>query len=139
MNFNMHDVVRGAIETVNEDTDGIVYVSTGRTNVRGILTGAYSNVAARLQVQAKQHDPLQHERGLNYSNGYYSIWAYGNFSDIERPQGTGGDICNFNGQWWYITQVMEWWPQWCSFEVTRQLNAADIAALLAAIANGANP
>jgi len=139
INFNMHATVRGAIETINSDTDGTVYVSTGRTNVRGILTPTYAPVTARLQVQASSHSGLQQERGLEYNNSFYNIWAYGNFSDLDRPTETGGAVCNFNGQWWYIDQVMEFWPSWCSFSVVQQLNAVDIAALLAQLKNGANP
>ena len=139
VNFNFHSVVRGAIESINSDLDGTVYVSTGRTNNRGILTPTFAAVSARLQVQAQHHDPLRHERSLEYTNSYFTIYAYGNFSDIERPDGTGGDVCNFGGKWYYIDQVLEWWPQWCCFEVVRQLNAADIASLLAQLQNGANP
>jgi len=139
VNFNFHDVVRGAIETINDDTDGTVYVSTGRTATRGILTPTFAPVTARLQVQAQAHDPLRHDRSLEYTGNYFTIYAYGNFSDLERPDGTGGDVCNLNGKWYYIDQVLEWWPQWCCFEVVRQLNAADIATLLAQLKNGANP
>lgn len=141
-NFNMHDVVRGAIQTVNDDDDGTVYVSTGRTNTRGILTPTFTPVTARLQVQAKQHDPIRHENDLEYSNAYLTIYAYGNFSDIERPNSKGGDVVNIasgaRAGWYYISQVTEWWAQWCAFEVTTQLNAADIATLLAQIKNGSH-
>jgi hypothetical protein len=145
MTFNLHGVVRGAIQTVNADVDGTVYVSTGRTAVRGILTATFAAVAARLQVQAQKHDPLRHQNGLEYSNSYLTIYAYGNFSDLERPAGTGGDVVQFARttdqaeRWYYISQVLEWWPGWCCFEVTRQLNAADIATLVAQLQNGANP
>ena len=139
MTFNMHGVVRGAIQTVNVDIEGTVYVSTGNTNTRGILTPTYAPVDAWLQVQAQEHNPLTHDRSLNYTNAFLTIYAYGNFSDLERPSGKGGDVVTFNGNWYYISQVFEWWPDWCSFEVTRQLNAADLAAFLKAIRNGANP
>jgi len=138
-NFNMHAVVRGAIETINTDTPGTVYVSTGRTNVRGILTPTFAPVTARLQVQASAHSGLKQERGLEYNNSFYTIYAYGNFSDLDRPTDTGGSVCNFNSQWWYIDQVLEFWPQWCSFSVVQQLNAADLATLLAQLKNGSNP
>lgn len=139
INFNFHDVVRGAIETINSDIDGIVYVSTGRANSRGILTPTFSAVSARLQIQAQEHSRLQHANNLEYADDRFMVYAYGNFSDLERPSGTGGDICHFNNQWWYISQVFEWWPLWCSFEIIRQLNATDLATLLAALENGANP
>lgn len=143
MSFNLHDIVRGAIETINEDTNGTVYINTGRTNVRGILTPTFTPVTARLQMQAQEHDPIQHERALNYSNAYLTIYAYGNFSDIERRTGEGGDVVNIpsgpRAGWYYVTQVFEWWPDWCAFEVTQQLNAATIQQYIDQIRNGTNP
>ena len=139
MTFNLHSAVRGAVQAVNVDVPGTVYVSTGRTNIKGVLTPTYASVAALLQVQAQEHTPLIQQRGLEYSNAFLTVYAYGNFADIERPSGTGGDVVAMNGGYYYITQVFEWWPGWCSFEVTRQLNAASITAFLAALQNGANP
>ena len=145
MSFNMHGRVRGAIQQVNPDTPGTVYISTGKTNVRGILTPTFTPVSALLQVQAQKHNPIRHEVNLQWSNSFLTIYAEGNFSDIERPDNHGGDVVNFQRvlddgpQWYYISQVLEWWPGWCCFEVTRQLNATDIANLLAQFKNGANP
>lgn len=139
MNLNMHAIVRGAITSINEDVPGTVYVSTGRTNVRGILTPQFTGVDAMLQVQAKQHSPAQQplDRGMTLQNSYFTVYAFGNFTDLDRPDGSGGDVCNFRGQFWAITQVLEWWPTWCALEVTRQLDAQSIGALVAQIANGA--
>lgn len=139
MTFNMHNVVRGAIQVVNKDVPGTVYISTGRSNIRGILTPTYASVDALLQVQAQEHSPLNQQRGLEYSNAFLTVYAYGNFSDVERPSGKGGDVVSMKGGWYYISQVFEWWPDWSSFEVTRQLNAADLTTFLAALKNGANP
>lgn len=145
MSFNLHGRVRGAIQQVNPDTPGTVYISTGKTNVRGILTPTFTPVTAQLQVQAQKHNPIRHEVNLQWSNSFLTIYAYGNFSDLERPDNHGGDVVNFQRvlddgpQWYYISQVLEWWPGWCCFEVTRQLNATDINNLLAQVKNGANP
>jgi len=139
MNFNIHDVVRGAIQTVNTDVAGVVYVSSGRSNVRGILTPTYTQVSAQIQVQAADHRSITHERGLEYTQALFTIYAYGNFNDIERASGSGGDVVTFGGHWYYISTVREWWPQWCCFDVTKQLDATNLTAFLAALKNGANP
>lgn len=136
--MNLHDIVRGAITQVNPDESGTMFVSTGRTNVRGILTPTFSSVNAQLQIQAQKHTPLQHERGALYTNSFLTIYAYGKFDDLSRPLGKGGDFAAFRGGWWYITQFLEWWPDWCAFEVTQQLNAANIETLLSYLQNGAN-
>lgn len=145
MGYNWHGVVRKAISSVNPDIPGTVYVSTGRTSVRGILTPTFAVVQATLQVQAQKHDPLRHMNSVEYSNSYLTVYAYGNFSDLERPDNTGGDVLTFQRtpdspvSWYYINTVLEWWPGWCAFEVVRQLNAQNISDFLKQIANGANP
>ena len=94
MGMNLHALTRGSIQLVNEDVDGTVYVSTGHANVRGILTPTFTPVVARLQVQAQKHTDITHERSLQYNNGLLTMYAYGNFSDIERRDNKGGDIVN---------------------------------------------
>lgn len=141
MSLNLHDMVRGAIQGVNEDVPGTVYVSTGRTVVRGITQPAFSAVAAALQVQALSHQRLLATRGALYAENRQTIYAYGNFSDLERPDQIGQGVIQIasTGQWFMIVQVVEWWPGWCHLEVTRQLNAANVQALIAQIQNGAVP
>lgn len=143
MGMNLHALTRGAIQMVNEDVDGTVYVSTGHTNTRGILTPTFAAVAARLQVQAQKHTDITHERSLQYNNGLLTMYAYGNFSDIERRSNQGGDIVNVpagpRAGWYLCTTVLEWWPGWCAFEVTIQLDYATIQDYIAKTANGTPP
>lgn len=138
--LNLHAIVRGAIQVVNPDTPGDVYVSTGATTLRGIRTPTFALLPAeRLQVQAMGHEDLYHLNGLEYAGGMYKLYAYGNFAGIVRPDGKGGDLVRLGTEWWAIQHVLEWWPGWCSFAITRQYNAASLEALLAALANGAVP
>lgn len=143
MGMNLHGLTRGAIQVVNDDTPGTVYVSTGHTNTRGILTPTFTAVPARLQMQAQAHGGIQHERSLQASDGYLTIYAYGNFSDIERRDRKGGDIVNIpagpRAGWYLITQVLEWWDGWCAFEVTMQLDYATIQDYITKTANGTPP
>lgn len=145
MTFNMHRVVRGAVQAVNLDTSGTIYFSTGRTVTRGIATPTFAPVSARMQVQAQKHNPIRHEYSQNWSNSFITIYAYGDLADIERPTGEGGDVITFTNpgsstaSWYYISQVLEWWPGWCAVECTRQLSAADITAFINQLKNGANP
>lgn len=138
-NLDMHGIVRGAITQVNDDQPATLYSSTGYTNTQGILTPTYATANITVQVQAKDHSGLVHERALNYSTSFTTVYAYGNLSDLDRPSGKGNDLLNINGRWWSITQVNEWWPTWCSVEVTLQVDAATLSQLLALIANGSVP
>lgn len=137
--LNLHHLVRGAIQRVNPDKSGTVYVSTGRTTRNGITTPTFMPVSARLQVQAASHESLHHLNGLQSARALSIMYAYGNFSAVNRPSGSGGDLIRLCGCWWAIQHVLEWWPGWCSFSVTQQLNAQTLAALMQQIKNGDLP
>lgn len=144
MALNMHHLVRGAIQRVNPDSPGDVYVSTGAQTVRGIRTPTFALLPTeRLQVQALSHEDLYHLNGLNYAGGLYKLYAYGQFSGVVRPDGKGGDLVRLGAgagaQWWAIQHVLEWWSGWCSFSINRQVNADTLAQLLDALKNGRVP
>lgn len=141
MTLNMHDVVRGAVQAVNDDIPGTVYVSTGYAMSRGIAAPAFTPVAANLQVQALTQQALQMLRNVEYAEGRETMYAYGNFAGIQRPDQTGMGYVQetLTSRWFAITHVIEWWEGWCQLVVTRQLNASTIAALQAQLINGANP
>lgn len=137
--LNLHHIVRGAIQRVNPDSPTIIYVSTGAGFINGIATQTFEAVPARVQVQALSHESLHHLNGLQSAKALRSVHAYGNFSTVNRPAGTGGDLLQLGGEWWAIQHVLEWWPGWCSFAVTQQLNAATVDELMRQIANGELP
>lgn len=144
MPMNMHRIVRGAIQRVNRDKPGTIYVSTGKTMAGGISTPTFAPVNAQLQVQSASHESLYYLNGLQGSKAISIVYAYGNFSTVNRPSGKGGDLVMVGGRWWAIQNVLEGWddlgsPEWCSFSITQQLNAADLDALLAQIRNGNVP
>lgn len=144
MSLNLHHLTRGAIQLVNRDTLGTIYVSTGHTMEWGVSTPTFQSVEAQLQVQAASHESLYYLNGLTESKALSIVYAYGNFSAINRPAGTGGDLVRVRGRWWAIQNVLEGWndvssPEWCSFSITQQFNADTLEQLLAQIKNGNVP
>lgn len=140
LGLNMHHIVRGAIQKVNSDVDGTLYISTGRTTNRGIVTPSFVAVPARLQVQATPHESLYHLNGLSYTGGLSILYAYGDLSAINRPTGGGGDLVDVRGKWWAIQHVLEWWPGWCSVSITQQLVPGQpLQDLLKLLQNGQVP
>ncbi|QMV32335.1 hypothetical protein T2_00018 [Ralstonia phage Elie] len=122
---NWHRVVRGAITQVNDDTDGQIKVSLPPTVVRGISTPQYSVVNVTIQVQGVPHDQIWHQDGLSYATDVSNVFAFGNFNNISRPTGGGGDLVLWGGNTYYIRRVLEWWANedgWCRLEVIRQLD-----------------
>lgn len=142
--MNLHHLVRGPIQQVNADVPGMIYVSTGKTMAGGIATPTFASISARLQVQSASHESLFYLNGLQGSKAISIVYAYGNFSTVNRPAQTGGDLVWINGKWWAIQNVLEGWddvfsPEWCSFSITQQFNAATLDTLLAQIKNGNVP
>ncbi|AVO24226.1 hypothetical protein [Xanthomonas phage pXoo2107] len=135
--LNLHRIVRGPIQVVNPDVPGDVYISTGHTTLRGIVTPTFQRLPAqRLQVQAVTTNDLYQLNGLGYAKDTQKLYAYGTLSGIVRPEGKGGDLVNLANTWWAIQGVIEWWPQWCSVAITRQVDAATLDALLTQLRNG---
>lgn len=144
MPMNLHGLVRGPIQRVNRDTPGTIYVSTGSVKAGGISTPTFAVINAQLQIQSASHESLYYLNGLQGSKAISIVYAYGNFSTVNRPAGTGGDLVSVNGKWWAIQNVLEGWddlgsPEWCSFSITQQLNAVNLETLLAQIKNGNVP
>lgn len=142
--MNLHALVRGPIQQVNRDSPGTIYVSTGHTMEWGISTPTFQSVEAQLQVQSASHESLYYLNGLTESKALSIVYAYGNFTTINRPSGSGGDLVFVHGKWWAIQNVLEGWddvsnPEWCSFSITQQFNAATLEGLLEQIQNGAVP
>lgn len=142
--MNLHHLTRGAIQRVNRDTPGTIYVSTGHTMEWGVSTPTFQSVEAQLQVQSASHESLYYLNGLTESKALSIVYAYGNFSTINRPAGTGGDLVRVRGRWWAIQNVLEGWsdvssPEWCSFSITQQFNADTLEQLLTQIKNGNVP
>lgn len=138
--LNLHALVRGAIQVVNPDVPGDVYLSTGSGWLDGIPTPTFALLPAdRLQLQAMDHGEQFHVNAITGTRIDAKLYAYGQFSSVVRPEGKGGDLVRLGNEWWAVQHVMEWWPGWCCVAISRQINADTLAALLKALENGAVP
>lgn len=109
-----------------------VKVSTGyTTEPDGTRVPSYTflyDVPA--QIQALGYTDMMQLSGLVLNGERRKIYLNGQFDSVNRPRATGGDLITFpdGARWpygtvWYIVQVLETWPDWCSFAVTMQNNA----------------
>lgn len=126
MTINMHDVVRGAINVVNSDEMGVLYVSRGYTlDEYHRQIPEWNAIPVSLQVQAMSHTAWQHVASSNIMGVLLQVWAYGNFQGVNRPNEEGGDILYMRGTYWLVTHPIELWSDWCHVVVTKQLGAPD--------------
>lgn len=132
--MNLHAAVRGAIQTVNPDQDGLYLVSTGYTqsaDFRQVPVYATA-VPYRLQVQALTGRELRHDALQNIQGVMRGVYMYGNTQGVVRVESKGGDLLRFAQTrqpgallyTWKVLTVLETWtptyPGWCKVAVVLQ-------------------
>lgn len=96
MSLDLHEIVRGAIQSVNEDTKAQWIVSTGYGTVNGRQAPTYAPaVEVRAQIQPPSGKLLQHTNFLNIQGTLRSVYMYGNPQSVSRVDAKGGDLLLF--------------------------------------------
>lgn len=125
--MNLHNMVAGAVSTVNPFITASIQRSTGyTTSSAGKRTPTYAAaVSVQVQMQALQYNDLVQLDGLNIQGERHAMYLNGNWSGVVRPDGTGGDLITLpNGTIWLVVLVLENWSDldgWTKVAVTRQM------------------
>lgn len=132
--MNLHLTVRGAITSVNPDTPGQWYRSTGyATGGDGTQAPTYAApVTLPMQVQPLTGKDLKKLEGLNIQGITRTVFVNANVQGVDREAGQGGDLICFadvatvppdlRGTWWLCTTVLDTWGVgWCKVGLTKQL------------------
>lgn len=108
--INLHQVIRGAITAIHPDESVSVYLSTGNTNIAGLITPTYATpivVSANVQMEGSAELILQNAAGNNlqlcrfylYSDSANATRIQSIFRLIQR----GGDyIKRADNTWWKV-------------------------------------
>jgi len=124
--MNLHQIVAGAIGTVNPQILCTLQVSTGyNKQPDGTQTPNYAQyVNVPVQVQALTYSDLMNIQGTRRA-----CYLNGNIEGVDRQAIKGGDLFtmpdlpDFPGPTtWLVAQVLEWWPNWSKIAITLQLN-----------------
>ncbi|HDT4930479.1 TPA: hypothetical protein QHR04_004485 [Enterobacter kobei] len=119
--MNLHQIVRGAITTVNPDVPGVLKVNSGFTTAPGgKRVQSYTDVDVMAQMQELSSTDLKQVDAINVQGILQSVYLNGNFNGINRPNQKGGDILTVDGQEWLVVKVPELWPDWCRVIVNLQ-------------------
>ncbi|HBN6068339.1 hypothetical protein [Enterobacter cloacae] len=119
--MNLHQIVRGAITTVNPDVPGVLKVNSGFTTAPGgKRVQSYTDVDVMAQMQELSSTDLKQVDAINVQGILQSVYLNGNFNGINRPDQKGGDILIVDGQEWLTVKVPELWPDWCRVIVNLQ-------------------
>ncbi|VAE40955.1 Uncharacterised protein [Enterobacter hormaechei] len=119
--MNLHQIVRGAITTVNPDVPGVLKVNSGFTTAPGgKRVQSYTDVDVMAQMQELSSTDLKQVDAINIQGILRSVYLNGNFNGINRPDQKGGDILIVDGQQWLVVKVPELWTDWCRVIVNLQ-------------------
>jgi len=119
--MNLHQIVRGAITTVNPDVSGVLKVSSGFTTAPGgKRVQSYTDVDVIVQMQSLSSTDLKQVDAINVQGILQSAYLNGNFNGINRPEQQGGDMLIVDGKTWLVVKVAELYPDWCHLIVNLQ-------------------
>jgi hypothetical protein len=133
--MRLHQLVRGAINSVNHDKLIPWLASTGaiRDRTTGKATPTFAPVQSIwAQIQPLSTDELAHMENLNIQGVLRQVYMKGAVASAVREDGTGGDLLQFpEVPWgpertWLVMRVEEQWPSWCKV-VVRMTNAMNSA------------
>lgn len=122
--INLHNIVRGAINSINPDQSVILKINKGAVHQPGgILEPEFEEIETIAQVQPIKSSEIQfinnYVAGATYKNFYFN----GSVSGINRRKLTGGDIIVYNGFEWYVDSQEEDWDivGWSKVRAVQQL------------------
>ena len=120
--MDLRGIANGITSTVNPNQTVTVLKSTGYTIGTGMKqTPTYDiPVTGPAQIQAATSDDLKQLDGLNIQGTVKIIFFCGVLAGIVRPDGTGGDIVQFDGQNWLVVKVLEGWRTWTKAAICYQ-------------------
>lgn len=124
--MDLRGIANGVSSTVNPNKTVTVRRSTGYTIGAGRkqVPGYAAPVTGPAQVQALDNDDLKQLDGLNVQGTIRAIYLRGVLAGVVRPDGTGGDLVEVDGQNWLVVKVLEGWPTWTKAAIVLQMPGA---------------
>ena len=112
---------------VNPGVTATLLASTGSTvNPDGSQTPTYTPLALQIEVQAVAGEDLQQVQNIAQQADRRVVYLPAAARALNRPLQCGGDILQFYGADWLVTQSLEEWGEgeWSKVLVTRQSSPA---------------
>lgn len=132
--MNLHQIVSGAIGTINPPIPVVIRISTGNTtNSDGTRTPNYASpITVSGQVQELSAKELHQTDGLNLAGVNRSLYINGTIDGVTRVTLKGGDIIILpDGTVWLVVSVPESWPDWSRAVITLQDDSSAVSLLQA--------
>lgn len=130
--MNLHQIVRGAISSVNPDLPITVRQSNGWTQDAAFKrVPVFVDTVTTGQVQALSGKDINQlaQQGIAIQGVGRAVYLNGDWQGLRRYTEQGGDMLLFNlpdgtPATWLVVQVLETWHVgWCKVAVSLQLDA----------------
>jgi len=120
--MDLRGIANGVSSTVNPNKTVTVRRSTGYTIGAGRkqVPGYADPVTGPAQIQALDANDIKQLDGLNIQGTVRAIYLRGVLAGVVRPDGTGGDLVQIDGQNWLVVKVLEGWPTWTKAAIVLQ-------------------
>ncbi len=124
--MDLRGLANGVTSTVNPNKTVTVRRSTGYTIGAGRrqVPSYAAPVSGPAQIQALDADDIKQLDGLNIQGTVRAIYLRGVLAGVVRPDGTGGDLVEVDGQTWLVVKVLEGWPTWTKAAIVLQMPGA---------------
>lgn len=126
--MNLHQIVSGAIGTVNPFVPLAIQISSGFTQAADYTqVPTYEPAFPEFgQVQALTYTDLMKLDALNIQGIRRAIYINGKLDSLVRVDRKGGDLITMSdGTIWLVAHVLEYWPDWVKVAVTLQNERAN--------------
>ena len=106
--MNLHEVVAGAIGSVNRHEMITLWRCTGVSNVKGVITPAYEKSTVRAQIQRPNAADLELNERVAKAEQSIKAWINAPADTINRVDQSAGDIIQrADGTYWLIVAIRE--------------------------------
>ena len=124
--MDLRGIANGVTSTVNPNQTVTVLRSTGYTIGAGRrqVPSYAAPVTGPGQIQALDANDIKQLDGLNIQGTVRAIYLRGVLAGVVRPDGTGGDLVEVDGQTWLVVKVLEGWPTWTKAAIVLQMPGA---------------
>lgn len=106
--MNLHEVVAGAIGSVNRHEMITLWRCTGVSNVKGVITPAYEKSTVRAQIQRPNAADLELNERVAKAEQSIKVWLNAPADTINRVDQSAGDIIQrADGTYWLLVAIRE--------------------------------
>lgn len=106
--MNLHEVVAGAIGSVNRHEMITLWRCTGVSNVKGVITPTYEKSTVRAQIQRPSAADLELNERVARAPQSIKVWLNAPADTINRVDQSAGDIIQrADGTYWLIVAIRE--------------------------------